>query len=104
MTDASAAESAPGYLAMPAGRDVEGTAETFPGVVVVHDAFGMTPDLRRQADRLAVGGYIALAPDLWHGKPWPLCLQGAFRQVTAGSGPVFDEIDGAAAWLKGLDA
>jgi carboxymethylenebutenolidase len=98
------AEPAPGYLAMPAGRDVEGAAETYPGVVVVHDAFGMTPDLRRQADRLAVGGYIALAPDLWHGKPWPLCLQGAFRQVMAGSGPVFDEIDGAAAWLKGLDA
>ena len=104
MTDTPAAGPAPGYVAMPAGRDVEGAAETFPGVVVVHDVFGPTPDLHRQADRLAVAGYIAVAPDLWHGRPWPLCIQGAFRQVMAGSGPVFDEIDAAAAWLKGLDA
>ena len=72
--------------------------------MVVHDAFGMTPDLRRQADRLAVGGYIALAPDFWHGRAWPRCLRGAFRQIMAGSGPVFDEIDAAAGWLSGLDA
>lgn len=96
--------AAPGYLAMPSGPDSDGPAQTFPGVVVVHDAFGMTPDLRRQADRLAVGGYIALAPDLWHGRAWPLCLRSAFRQLTAGSGSAFDEIDAAATWLGGLEA
>jgi carboxymethylenebutenolidase len=104
MPDASPPDSAPGYLAMPSGPDRDGPAQTFPGVVVVHDAFGMTADLRRQADRLAVGGYIALAPDLWHGRAWPRCLRPAFRQLAAGSGPVFDEIDAAAAWLAGLDA
>jgi carboxymethylenebutenolidase len=104
MTDTPAMGQAPGYLAMPPGQRSGGPPEAFPGVVVVHDIFGMTPDLRRQADRLAVAGYIALAPDLWHGKAWPLCIQGAFRQVMAGSGPVFDEIDAAAAWLTGLDA
>jgi carboxymethylenebutenolidase len=72
--------------------------------VVVHDIFGLTPDLRRQAARLAEGGYIALAPDFWHGKPWIRCIQSAFRQVMSGSGPVFDEIDAAAAWLARLDA
>jgi carboxymethylenebutenolidase len=77
MPDASPADSAPGYLAMPSGPEPSGPPQTFPGVVVVHDAFGMTPDLRRQADRLAVGGYIALAPDLWHGRAWPLCLRSA---------------------------
>jgi len=102
--DASLADSAPGYLAMPSRPHPDGPPETFPGVVVVHDAFGMTADLRRQADRLAVGGYIALAPDLWHGRAWPRCLRSAFRQLVAGSGPVFDEIDAAAAWLAGLDA
>jgi carboxymethylenebutenolidase len=104
MTDDSLAGSAPGYLAMPSGPPPDGPPQTFPGVVVVHDAFGMTPDLRRQADRLAVGGYIALAPDLWHGRAWPRCLRPAFRQLAAGSGPVFDENDAAAAWLSGLDA
>jgi len=104
MTDDSPAGPAPGYLALPSGPHPDGLPPAFPGVVVVHDAFGMTPDLRRQADRLAVGGYIALAPDLWHGRAWPRCLRPAFGQLAAGSGPVFDEIDAAAAWLSGLDA
>jgi carboxymethylenebutenolidase len=104
MPDTSLPESAPGYLAMPARKHPDGPPETFPGVVVVHDVFGMTPDLRRQADRLASNGYIALAPDLWHGKAWPRCVRSAIRQVMAGSGPVFEEIDAAAAWLAGLDA
>jgi len=104
MPDASAAGPAPGYLAMPHPRRAGGPPETFPGVVVVHDLYGMTPDLRRQADRLAVGGCIAVAPDLWHGRPWPLCIRAAFRQVAAGSGPAFEQIDAAAAWLAGLEA
>jgi carboxymethylenebutenolidase len=104
MADAAPTESAPGYLAMPARQAPGGPPERFPGVVVVHDVYGMTPDLRRQADRVAASGYIAVAPDLWHGKSWPLCIRPAFRQVMAGSGPMFEEIDAAAAWLKGLDA
>ena len=104
MPDASLAGSAPGYLAMPSALQPDGAPQTFPGVVVVHDAFGMTADIRRQADRLAVGGYIALAPDFWHGRAWPRCLRSAFRQIMAGSGPVFEEIDAAGAWLSGLDA
>jgi carboxymethylenebutenolidase len=102
MPENSDPESAPGYLAMPPGPDENKPAEKHPGVVVIHDVFGMTADLRRQADRLATGGYIALAPDLWHGKAWPRCIRSAFRQVTAGSGPIFEEIDAAARWLAGL--
>jgi carboxymethylenebutenolidase len=104
MPDSSRPESAPGYLAMSAGNGNDAAEEKFPGVVVVHDVFGMTPDLRRQADRLAASGYIALAPDLWHGKAWPRCIRSAFRQVISGSGAVFEEIDAAAGWLRGLDA
>ena len=89
-------DAAPGYLAAPPLD-----SGPFPGVVVVHDAYGMTPDLRRQADRLAVGGYLALAPDLWHGKNWVRCMQAAMRQVMAGSGPMFEQIEAAASWLKG---
>jgi carboxymethylenebutenolidase len=104
MPDTSPAGSAPGYLAMPPWPRADGARQAFPGVVVVHDLLGMTSDLRRQADRLAVGGYIALAPDLWHGKAWPRCVRAAFRQFMAGSGPLFEEIEAAAGWLAGLDA
>jgi carboxymethylenebutenolidase len=85
MTDDSQAGSPPGYLAMPSGPHPDGPLQTFPRVVVVHDAFGMIPDLRRQADRLAVGGYIALALDLWHGRAWRRIF--AFFGEHLGAGP-----------------
>ena len=37
----------------------------WPGVVVLHEMFGLNDDIRAQADRLAAAGYLALAPDLY---------------------------------------
>ena len=53
--------TAPGYLATP------GSA-TGPGVVVLHTWWGLTEPFRQACDRLAEAGYVALAPDLYHGK------------------------------------
>ena len=39
-----------------------------PGVVVLHESFGLNDDIRRIAARFAEAGYCALAPDLYsHG-------------------------------------
>ena len=78
-----------GYLAVPAGSG------PWPGVVVIHEAFGLNSDIRSQADRLAAEGYLALAPDLYAGVPWVRCLRSAFRQLHARSGPAFDTLDAA---------
>ena len=96
-------ESSGGYLAVPDPAADAVPDAPWPGVVVVHDVFGMTPDLRRQADRLAAAGYIALAPDLWHGRSWPLCVRSAFRQFAAGSGPMLTELETAASRLAAMD-
>jgi carboxymethylenebutenolidase len=40
-----------------------------PGVVVLHESFGLNDDMRRIARRFADAGYAALAPDLYsHGR------------------------------------
>ncbi len=67
----------------------------WPGVVVIHEAFGLSSDIKSQADRLAAEGYLALAPDLYAGVPWVRCLRSAFRQLHARSGPAFDTLDAA---------
>jgi carboxymethylenebutenolidase len=38
-----------------------------PGVVVVHDWWGLVPQIERVCERLAAAGYTALAPDLYRG-------------------------------------
>jgi carboxymethylenebutenolidase len=51
-----------GFLAMPA--DV---AEPQPGILVIHERWGLNENMRTVARRLAAEGYIALAVDLYGG-------------------------------------
>jgi carboxymethylenebutenolidase len=39
-----------------------------PGVLVLHAWWGLTQPFRQICDRLALAGFVALAPDLYHGK------------------------------------
>lgn len=51
---------APGYLAKPAsGRG--------PGLVVIQEWWGLNDHIREVTDRFAAEGFVALAPDLYHG-------------------------------------
>ena len=59
----------------------------WPGVVLVHDAFGSSDDMREQADWLAAAGYVVAMPDLYRGKRAITCLKGTFAQLTAQRGP-----------------
>jgi carboxymethylenebutenolidase len=83
----------PGYLALPAGDG------PWPGVVVIHEIFGLSDDTRRKADELAAHGYLALAPDLFEGRPFIRCIRGAFRQLKAGSGPAFTVLEAGRDYL-----
>lgn len=51
-----------GYLAVPPDGVRDGTA-----VVVIQEWWGLVPHIRELADRFADAGFVALAPDLYHG-------------------------------------
>src|ERR1700746_2841743 len=81
-------------LAVPFGS--AGSEGPWPGVVVIHEAFGLNADTRAHADRLAALGYLALAPDLLDGKLWLRCIRSMFRalQGRAGAGGVGSALRG----------
>ena len=57
-----------GYLARPEGDG------PFPGVVVIHELFGLNENIRDIARRFADAGYIALAVDLFAGRNRAVCM------------------------------
>jgi carboxymethylenebutenolidase len=69
------------------------TPGPWPGVVVVHELFGLTADIRRQADRFAEAGYLALAPDLYSWAGTVRCLVATIRTLAAGHGRALDDLD-----------
>lgn len=60
------------YLALPDG------AGPFPGIVVVHEAFGLNDNIRGVCRRLAQQGYAALGVDLFAGRNKPICMARMF--------------------------
>lgn len=85
------------HLAIP-----EGTGP-WPGVVVLHEAFGLNDDIRGHADRLAREGYLALAPDLFTSGGALRCLRSTFATLLKQEGPAFDDIEAVRAWLAARD-
>jgi carboxymethylenebutenolidase len=75
------------------------TPPPWPGVVVVHDFTGLSHDLRAQTDWLAAEGFLAIGPDLYHGRSRMRCLRSVMRDLGRRQGASFDDIDTARQWL-----
>lgn len=59
-----------GYLARPA----ELSDGPFPGVVVIHEVFGLNENIRDITRRFAESGYAAFAVDLFAGRNRAVCM------------------------------
>lgn len=67
----------------------------WPGVVVMQEIWGVDDVLRRQCDRLAEIGYLAVAPNLFSDGGAKRCLVATFRAMNRGQGKAFADIEAA---------
>lgn len=82
----------PAYVAAPAG------VGPWPGVVVIHDALGLSDDTRGHADWFASEGFLAVAPNLFYWGSRGSCLWSLIR----GWRPLGD-LDVTRGWLAARD-
>ena len=91
----STAGGASGYLARP-GEPAGASA----GVVVIQEWWGLVPHIEDVADRFAVLGYVALAPDLYHGKSTVEAEEAHHLMEGLDWGRAAQELSGAVAHLR----
>jgi len=84
---------------MPCYLSVPSNSSLAPGVVVLHDVGGMSQDHRNQADWLAEAGFLALAVNLYYRGGLLLCIRSIIRDLTARSGPTYDDVEACRNWL-----
>ncbi|MFN2539754.1 MAG: dienelactone hydrolase family protein [Mycobacteriales bacterium] len=75
----------------------------WPGAVVLHEALGLTADIRQHTDRLASAGYLAVAPDLFSDGGLVRCLKRTFAALTSGAGQAVDDVLSVRRWLAARD-
>ncbi|MBV9859699.1 MAG: dienelactone hydrolase family protein [Alphaproteobacteria bacterium] len=95
----SGGDSIPGYLAQPSQPGAH------PGIVVIHEAFGLVEHIRDLARRFANIGFNALAPDLYAraGAPDPNDMGSVFPKMFGlPDAQAVRDLEAAAAHLRGL--
>ncbi len=93
---ASNGGTAQGYLAIPA-------TGSGPGVIVIQEWWGLVPHITDLADRFAAAGFVALAPDLYHGVATTEPDEAGKLLMGLAMDQAAKDIAGAASYLVGLD-
>lgn len=78
-----------GVLGIPAGEG------PWPAVVVVHEAFGVDEEMRKQVAHLASLGYLALMPDLFTAGGMMRCIGATMKALQSGKGRAYADIEAA---------
>ncbi|MCA9615509.1 MAG: dienelactone hydrolase family protein [Myxococcales bacterium] len=86
-----------GYLAKPASG-------SGPGLLVIQEWWGLVPHIQSLADRFAEAGFVALAPDLYHGEKTTSPDEAGRLMMALDIAKSAADLKGAADYLLGLDA
>jgi carboxymethylenebutenolidase len=65
----------------------------WPGVVMLHEIFGLDDIVRRQAERLATVGYVVYVPDLLGDGLKIVCVRTVFRALIRRTGRPFEVVE-----------
>jgi carboxymethylenebutenolidase len=82
-------ETLSGVIAKPVGTG------PWPGVVMVHEVFGIDDNMKAQMLRLCESGYVVMMPNLYSRGGARKCLTATFRALAAGEGQAFEDIAAA---------
>ncbi|MCU1351449.1 MAG: Carboxymethylenebutenolidase [Acidimicrobiales bacterium] len=89
--------TAQGYLAVPEGG-------SGPGLIVIQEWWGLVPHIKDVCDRFAGEGFVALAPDLYHGESTTEPDEAGKLMMALNMAHAAKDVGGAVAHLQGHDA
>jgi carboxymethylenebutenolidase len=89
--------SSSGYLAVP-------PSGSGPGLIVIQEWWGLVPHIRDVCDRFAAAGFVALAPDLYHGTTTDEPDEAGKLMMTMNLDAAAKDLSGAVDLLVGHDA
>jgi len=90
-----------GGRSMRAAYAAPADAQKHPGVIVIHEIFGLNDDIRRITAMVADLGYAALAPDLYDREGMRLiCIARTLLTLNRGDGDAFHDLDAARKFLQ----
>ena len=67
----------------------------WPGVVVIHDAFGLREPHREIVRQIAGNGYLAVAPNLFARGSMIRCMRAVMKDLMAYQGQAFEDVAAA---------
>jgi carboxymethylenebutenolidase len=86
-----------GWLSLP-------PSGTGPGLLVIQEWWGLVDHIKDVADRFAAAGFVALAPDLYHGESTKSPDEAGRKLMALDIARAGQDLRGAADYLLGLDA
>jgi carboxymethylenebutenolidase len=81
------------YLAKPEGDG------PFPAVIMLHEFYGLRPEMLGKADALAQEGYVVIAPNVFRSGTTNWIPRAIYNVITADTAQIDGDVDAAYRWL-----
>lgn len=87
------------FVTRPPEGTAGGTEARKPAVIMLHEFWGLKPELIGKAEALAAEGYVVVAPDMYRGKATTWLPRAIYLAMTVPEAQVLDDLDPVYRWL-----